>query len=408
MKQIDVLKIALLNIRSNKMMRKKIESGFAIIFVFLICFFALIISYDKYKQEFNLKHRKECYFYKNISLNELDEQRVDEIKKEGEGIGKTYCADNILTILSIDSKKKNETYCAYNTFFEIKNKKYKAEHNEFVTKKHVEETIEDRLSAIEFALYKKQFNIIPYFCRKKIDGEMPNCQGEIMLDDYITKVYGLDKENIIGKTISIVNEEKNRYIFKDYKVTGIFDSSVLRDRECGSADAHFEHIVVNLKKDDYKKFKINYGSIRCYFKNYTEYMQNNQNSENLIKLNMFGLNNQEQMKINFTPKGLEYSIMYYIMNNIGTVLGGIGIVCCLVVILSMIYLLNYFWLRQKDYRIMLLNIGIKPIDLCRLRVYEVLLIVLKAIIIASYFALIILMILNYETTKFCGFKIAIW
>ncbi len=407
MKQIDILKTAVLNIKSNKVMTKKIEGGFRIIFIFLICFFSLDKSYDNYKAEFNLKHRKECFYYKNIRLDELDEQSIGEIKKEGESIIRQYFADSVLTILSIDSKMENETYCAYNTFFEIKSKKYKAKYNEVTAKKNIEETINDRFSTIELALYNNNIDIIPNFCKEKIVGEKPDSQGEIMLDDYIVKVYGLDEEEIIGKMISIINKDKSEYIFKDYRVSGILDSSVLRDRESGNVDGHFEHIFVNLKKDDYKKFRINYGSIRCYFKNYTEYMQNNRNSENLIKLDLQELNNQELMKINLTPKGMEYSIMYYIMNSIGKVLGWLGMICCLVVVLSMVYLLNYFWLRQKAYRTMLQNIGMKPTNLYWLRVYEVLLMVAKSIILASYFSLIILMLLNYVTTKFCDFTIVL-
>lgn len=408
MKQIDILKTAVLNIKSNKVMTKKIEGGFVIIFIFFICFFSLCKSYDNYKAEFNSKHRKECFYYKNISLDEFNEQSIEEIKKEGENERRQYFADSVLTILSIDSKRENETYCAYNTFIEIKNKKYKAKYSEVTVKKNIEETIDNRFSTIDLVLFKKSIDIVPNFCKEKIVGEKPDCQGEIMLDDYIVKVYGLNEEEIIGKTISIINKDMGEYIIKDYRVSGILDSSVLRDRESGNVDGHYEHIFVNLKKDDYQKFRINYGSIRCYFKNYTEYMQNNRNSENLIKLELQESNNQELMKMNLTPKGMEYSIMYYIMNSIGKVLVWLGMICCLVVVLSMVYLLNYFWLRQKTYRTMLQNIGIEPTDLYWLRVYEVSLMVAKSIILASYFSLIILMLLNYVTTKFCNFTIVLW
>lgn len=59
----------------------------------------------------------------------------------------------------------------------------------------------------------------PEFC-----GNIPKQKNEIMISDYYLEKFGINKENIIGKNISVYY--KNNCIMKDYTVCGVIDSDI--------------------------------------------------------------------------------------------------------------------------------------------------------------------------------------
>lgn len=83
----------------------------------------------------------------------------------------------------------------------------------------------------------------------------------------------------------------------------------------------------------------------------------------------------------------------------------LGSVICLILIFSIIYLFSFYWYRQKKYRTMLLCIGMQKSDQKWIRVLEIMVFILLAFVLGSYFSAVLLMLMNFVSTTALGFPI---
>lgn len=406
----DKFKVVFYNLRSDKRMVRKIVFGMTIVFVLVICFTTVIYSYEKYKDNFNKKHKKDCYYYSEIEEQLIDDGHMSKLFDKSEKIRATYSARSAVTICDIVSRDKKEMLLAGSTRIEVEGKRRSAKYTSaMAVSADAGENIVNDISPIEIAYFQKGMKISPVPGRIDIQGNFPDRQGEIMLDDYILKTFGLElpSETYIGKTISLLYQEGEQfhYLLKNYKVSGVFNSSLLSLRESvWTSDPHLEHIYVNLRKKDRKEFKISNGSTRYYFNDYSEYVANHDNSRDLIHLDL------EQVlsgtgEIRITPKGMEYCVLYFLMGNVGKIIFMLGSVICLILIFSIIYLFSFYWYRQKKYRTMLLCIGMQKSDQKWIRVLEIMVFILLAFVLGSYFSAVLLMLLNFVSTTALRFPI---
>lgn len=406
----DKFRVAFYNLRSDKRMVRKIVFGMTIVFVLVICFTSVIYSYGRYTENFNKRHKKDCYYYSEIREQNSDIDLMSALLVESEEVRAAYSARSAVTICDIVSRDKKEMLLAGSTRIEVEGKRRSAKYTSaMAVSADVGENIVNDTSPIEIAYFQKGMKISPIPDDIDIQGRLPDGRGELMLDDYILDTFGFDQpaETYVGKTISLLYQEGDRvrYLLKDYKVSGIFDSGLLSLRESvWTSDLHLEHLYVNLRETDRNRFRISNGSTRYYFNDYSEYVANHDNAEDLVRLDLEQVLYGEG-EILITPKGMEYCVLYFLMENVGKMLLLLGLVICLIIIFSLIYLFSFYWHRQKKYRTMLLYIGMQKSDQKWIRIIEIMIFVLLAFVLSSYFSAILLMLLNYISTMALGFPI---
>lgn len=417
MKLADLVKIALYNIRAGKQMVKKIVFGMVVINILIICFVTIITSYFNYKDRLEQKHKSDCYYYLPIEEQILSSTALKKIQNQGKRLNEKYCAQESAILCNLGSIDETAEFTAGKIKMVLDGNVCKAVYKHTLySKTNFYKNVDERYKAIEFAVFYSGMTIFPDYLKSSYGkefmvGEYPDSPGEIMVDDYILSVYGLDEkyDELIGKTISFLyyDDERKNYIFKDYKLTGIFSGDILSKREnVYTSDMHIEHIYINVREEDMEQFHITYGSIRCYFNTYTEYVSHYGNVAALLQLDLDNvLFGEEEIKL--TAKGMTYCIIHFFMENIGRLLFMIAAVIVLVITFSILYIFKFYMDRQKKYRIMLSYIGMENRDEGVVAFIETFFMFLVASIIGIYFSVVFLLVLNYITRILLDFAIVI-
>lgn len=408
----DCIRVAFYNLSADKRTRKKIVFGMTVIFILALSFAAVMRSYDQYKTEFDQKHQKDCYCYVELEEQEIVADQLADRMEEQKKLSARYSAADILTIYTMVCRDETMDVSAGKIKLIWEGEEHGAKYSMAMNQaSRIRETIEGASDPLELAYFQKGMEAFRGYPEGMIAGRYPEEPGEILLDDYILGVYGLDipAEDMVGKEISLYyhDEEKEEYLLKNYIVAGIFDSRLLFDRESPyTPDLHREHLYVNLKEGDRGDFKIGYGSVRYYYNSFADYVSAYDRSEDLIRLNLTDILSGEG-EVQVTPKGIEYCVIFFLMENVGKVLLLLAVVIGLIILFSVFYLFYFYWNRQKRYRIMLTCIGMRKKDRRRIRGVEVFLLSVLSLAIAVYFSALLLMILNYFSTLVLDFPISL-
>lgn len=402
--------MAVFNLRADKKAVRKIVFGLIVIQVMMFCFVSIFHSYHRYKNDFNKKYKKDCYYYTETVDLTAEADQVEALLREGQEICRKYSADSTVTICDIMSRDEDVILSAGNIQIIADGSYHKASCSSGIgSKAGISENIESASSPVDIALYQKGMKLVPDFLRDGITGRYPEGPGEIMLDNYILEIYGFHEppEDLLGKTVSLYYDKgkKGRTLFHQYKLVGILPSDMLAARESRFlSDLHLEHIYVNMRDEDRKNYRISYSSTRYYLDGYAEYVANYDAPGDLVRLDLKQVLYGEG-EIRVTAKGMEYCILYFLMENIGKVLLLLACVIALITLFSILYLFGFFRNRQKKYRMMLSCIGMQKSDQRWVWSLEILLILFESVIGSGYFSAILLMILNYVSTMALGFPI---
>ena len=95
-------------------------------------------------------------------------------------------------------------------------------------------------------------------------------------------------------------------------------------------DIHFEHIFINLRDSDMSRFRVEGGTVRYYFDNYMDYIHNYEKSEELLRLNLEQIYAETDTNIKLTGNGIQYSLLNWLMNDVGRILIALIAVFCIV------------------------------------------------------------------------------
>lgn len=408
MRTNDIIKIAFRNLSAGKAMVKKMVFGMTFVVMMLLCFFIVIESYDKYIIKFNREHVADRYYYTLIDKRDISDMVLDRIVNQSEN--ERYNADETVLLCNIALKDDVILTEAGKINIYIGDTQYNAK-NYYSNKNKIHQNIRGPMWPIEFSLYRKGMSIfseavINAYGKDYMIGAYPVNQGEIMLDSYILDVYGIKQaEEKIGSSITIysVDEEDNWVIFENYKLTGIFKGDLLSARECSlTSDNHLEHIYVNLRNEDESRFNIQYGTIRYYFDEYTEYISNYKYMNHVIKMNIDELSDTD---VNLTGYGMQYFILYWIMENIGKLLVFVAIGIGLIITASVTYIFQFYRDRNAHYIAMLNSIGMIRKNRMRILFVEVSIIVLVSSAIGMYLSVIFLLLFNMMTTQVLNFEV---
>lgn len=405
----DMLVLAFRNLKAGKKSVSKIVFGLSFAIMITVCIISVKTSFQNYVDEFNEKHLSSCFYFTNYSQEEISNINLDLLYKKGIDFKQKSNASEVLTFCELFIKNQNIKQDASSFRLYIDNEEYKmSNYSVSILEKY--ESIVLPQSTIFMGLYKENLNIF----RKEqsssaiICGSYPKNQGEILVDNYFIERFHIDNaKELIGKKISIAFETQDEmfFCFKDYVLTGIFDSDLLDYREnVDVISPRYTHIYANIKNEDMNKFNID-GNIRCYFDNYLDYFNSYGDNSNLLKLNISELNEVKENEVQLSASGLYFCLLYWMMTKIGILLMIIFFVIILIIIMSIMYTIRFYKDRNSKYFSMLFSIGMEKKDRRKIFIFEFTFMVILASIFGTYCAVILLNLLNAATTLALDFSI---
>lgn len=409
----DVVLIALSSLKAKINMVKRITYCCSIMLVILICSAILLFSYFRYEGQYDSeKYRKECYYYEAIDGENCKDALGEKAKYELKKHGKKSNSNQMVAIEEITLKSEKKL-AAENVKIEIDDVFYSGENytnnkGNYVFYKNIVEPD----SAIEIANFYNEMILYPINMEKNgrsvfIAGSYPSNQGEIILDDYMLAIYGIDKDpqELVDKVVNIYVDEgtKKEKVLNKYKIVGILNSQKLIERESlETPDVHLEHIFVNLFQKDTSRFQVENGSIRFYFENYDEYIKNY--DENVLKSNFQSIFSEDK-KLQLTQKGLNYCIVTFLVKSVGRVLLLVVGVILIISITIMIYLMYFFFNERKKTVMIFELLGMnKFARKCELTV-ELFVILVISFLVSAYISFLLLRVINYATNLTLDFPI---
>lgn len=414
MRLSDKIAIARQNIVAGKSMVWKMVFGMMFIVMLMISFTVLYISFSAYSKEFGESNVKECYYYKAYYGTEFSVADADKMINEAIATGKEKRASETSILYTIDYLDEELELDTNRTFLIIDNQEYEHK-SKYVANSKFYEDMYSKNSYISMALYRNGMNVFPEniqkrFGRECIIGRLPENPGEIMLDTHILQVYGVyADESIIGATFSMVykGEDEELVLVEEYVLTGIVKSEIFAAREGSNIpDYHWEHMYINLNTEDASNYYIPFGSERYYQKDYLAYINNCDYVDELLRLDVEVLKD-ESSEVMLTPKGIEYCLLYWLMNDIGRLLIIIGIAVAVIITFSLFYIFRFYITRNENYFAMLENIGMKRRDRRAIFVIEIAFMVLGATILGIYLSAMFLLLVNILLKSMLSFSITL-
>lgn len=362
MKHKDCIRLAFRNLICDRSIIKKIIFGAVTVMTICICFLVIYSSYKNYTDEYRSeKLAKSFYIYRPENMNTLNYKGCEEelIKRCG--------VDEILIVASVGSVDYGDLVIS------IDSKKYVIESYDIVQYGRPSRNIIRDTQSAAFMYAGEGTGIFPRYMEDMgisymIAGEYPSKPGQILLSSYLLSHLGYigGYETLIGKTVS-VND-----LYTDYIISGIYDNDIVD--QYGVFDGH---IYV------YPKEKCEYDCImRGYYKDFDSFTG--------------ALKNFDIMSVDetcfLTEDAMEFSYIYWVVNNMGRIIMVLGLIICFIVIFSMAYLMNYYCEKKKKYYSMLRCIGMLRKDQFKLIFIEINLALLIAVLCSFYASFIILIL----------------
>lgn len=409
----DRVRIAFRNIVAGSKMSRKIVYGMTFVFMILFCSVVVINSYVDYMNDYNQEHLKDCYYYSEFQSDQVTEIWFKDIFDYCQREKDRYQAKAVSVFCTLQLQESEDRLWAKNVKIRLRKKDYLAE-NYFIYKRKPYQNIHGESSDIEIALYKDESAMFAGEKNAQSDedhliGRYPSNPGEIMLDTYILDVFGIKDatESMLGEKISLCSfsERSEEVILEEYLLTGILNENVFTERESmATSDYHFEHIYINPRSEDLERFQISRGSIRYYFSNYQEYVENYNHVRELFGAD---ISMSESDDLRLTQNGMKFCIVYWIMHNIGGILLLVAGIIVIINTLSIFYIFQFYRNRNADYLSMLQNIGMEKKDRRWMFFIEICSMMTIATLIGSYLAAIILILFNFITKQVINFSVVI-
>lgn len=410
----DIWILALRNLKAGFANVVKIAFGIGCAFMLINCFVGVASFFITYKNNFEKDYKNSCYYYKEIDHVQKLSDALNNVSLIGQQQAE-YGACESSYMLDIGIIDLNENYTpVYADELEVHiNDKVYYGKNYFVAQRNHYQNIVNAKSEIYLGYYSKEVNYFPTTIFSEgcnYVGRFPTNEGEIMLDDYFLKVYGIENkpENLIGATVSLyVQKASKEIICKNYTISGILSAEELTRREDEEYhDSHLEHIYINVKDEDIEKFAVVYGSSRFYFENYTDLVKNYRYSSELLSM-QFNSYASEVMEYHITSKGGEICILTWIMNNMGKLLLFMAVVVVFVIFFSLFYIIRFYFRRNEKYMSMLACIGMKQSNRRKLRNCEMFIMLIGAELIGMYMTNIFFVIFRYITSNLLSYAFSV-
>ncbi len=414
MRLVDRIKVARQNISAGKSLVWKMIFGMMFIVMLVISFTVLINSYFAYIQEFTVTNAGDCYYYNEYRDANISADKAEEMinKAIAAGNEKGACETTILYTISYnDDEISLETSKVH---LQVDGQLYEHK-SKYVYDNKFYEDLYNKSAHIDMLLYGSDINAFPQVTQRlyKSDyliGRLPDNSGEIMLDTHVMQVYGIsDYDNLLNSKVSITyqRDDGEVLLIEDYVLTGIFKSEIIGSREgTNTPDLHREHIYVNLKQEDMSDYYIVYGSERYYQKDYLDYVKNCDYVDELLRLDFDAIEDREP-GMQLTPKGTEYCLLYWLMNDLGRLFIIVAVVISVIITFSIFYIFRFYKSRNEKYFSMLENIGMNRRDRRSIFAIEIGMIVIVATMLGIYLSATFLLLVNLLLKSILSFSISV-
>lgn len=404
----DIWVLAHRNLKAGRKNAVKIVVGIGFALVLVYCFAAVIWFYADYKRDFQTNYRSSCYYYRNIDNATVGD--MSNITDSAGGSIGVYGASEYSVL--VDVAPSGEEICAGNMEFVVDGSEYAAKFRYSAGREYYQD-IETSNSIINLGLYKDNMNVFPaclYDGKFDVIGTFPSESGQIMIDDYVLGVYGIETEpeHLVGLHISIKNTScEGKMVCDDYIISGIIKCKEIAKREEKTYhDFHLEHIYINPKPEDESGFITVNGSVRYYFDNYNDFIKNCTYSGEILSMNVTA-DDFDKWEYKLTTKGMEISVLNWIMSNVGRLLTILACIVMLVIFFSLIYIVRFYQRRNIRYLDMLWCIGMEKKDRARLFNLEIFIMTAYAMFFAVYLSLIFVMLLRYAADRFLRYEFTV-
>lgn len=416
MNRRDKQRLIFWNLKAGKQLTAKIILGLTFILTLIFCTTFVLYAWISYTGHFNQMYMTDCYYYKPVQQVSLTEASLSELTTDFLQEQEACHAQAASAFLTLKPTVLSDYPKAGNTQLLINGASHEIQEY-FLYNRRSYQNIYDAEAPVELALYCKELSV----CTDKIAsaygsdylyGNYPEHPGEIMLDSYILKLYGISEpyDELLGSTISLYDTDSSagQVLLQDYTLSGILSADLLAARESLSAnDPHYEHIYVNLKSEDMSGYTIENGSVRYYFDTYTDYVTNYEHKNLLLERKLSQLLTMDANGLQLTYHGIEYSLLYQMMHTIGRLLLIIVAVLVLVVSLSVSYLLYFYKHRNVKYLSMLGTIGLPKRERHHIYLSELMVMTSVSAAFAIYLSAVFYFLLTYVMRQTLDFALFI-
>lgn len=402
--------IAFRNLMVAKKMSIKIVIGLSAIIMLLFCIVVYQKTFDDQMEAISAGQKSDCYLQESYQAESIE---VYQEKKESIFANQNdWKIDEVSVMIPVsvkDEKKRNDShmeeeeqqdYTIEDTQITVNGKVLKGKAKWLTNMQEEDQIYETDILKVDF--YDRDFsvfsrNVTGQYQKETgkehyVMGSLPQKEGEVMVSDYFLERFGMEEteqEQLLGKKISLAAGKKgNRIYFKDYILSGIFDAEILSIREKHSFwGGSIEHVMVNFREEDQNHIIPDGITVRYYQKNFAQLTDSSIAAESRkeVEMSVFG-------KI--------YSVMDRQISVINKILECVIIGFVIAVTIYITSIMYFFFDRNKVYFVMLRAIGIRKQGIYRIMAFEAGYLVLCAMIIGGYLALLILLGLKkvYEYT----------
>lgn len=394
----ECAKIAFRNLIVAKKISVKILIGLSAVIMLLFSMGMYRKSFDDQIEEISIQHKSDCYLQE---FHDIGDMKVYREKKENIFAHKdSWKIDEVCGLVPVSvhkGKKGKDIDSLADNGEAIRNAKIILDGNEYKGKADWLTDIKPenkiyQTDVVEVNFYDKDFtmfskNVISQYqeemgIEKYLMGSLPQQEGEIIISDYLLGKFGIEQaeqEQMIGKKISLyVGTEGNLAYFEDYRLVGIFDADIIDIRERNSVIKSIAQVAVYFREKDYGNIDfLNGGEIRYYEDDFGQLTD------------AYLLAEQEEEAVDMSAYGMIYSVLDRQMSVINKILECIMagfVIAVTVYITSIIY---FFFQRNRVYFVMLRAIGIRKRCIYQITMFEILYLIMCAMVIGIYFALLV-------------------
>lgn len=426
MKRVDRIRTAMRNLQAGRRSVVHMVIGISVVILFILAYILVLQVFNSYQKDSEEKKKNLCYRFLDIeegySLSELIEKAEVGMKRIADPSG--VRATILASIQPAGSYAEKETttelkdldYMQYIMYMLHRGDYYTAGNMKLMIGSEAEyeprnythwnrpryKDIMNANSLFRLGLYAPNLNVFPerIFEDEKetwLIGALPDGPGEVLLDEYLLEVYNVETrpENLVGKTLTIFNKQKEQAVISDYRISGVIKTKALDLRESDdSYDLHSEHIYVHLREEDITLFEVANGTIRYYYPSYGALTENVDN----IGALMMGRVEWTELDAGagmISDVALEVASYHWVLSQAGRFLFLLGGIAVLAAVSSAGYLLAFYRNRSRRFYTMLDAIGMRKQDRARICRTEIFLILGITTAIAVYLLLIFWFIFRY-------------
>ena len=397
----DKWKISWKNVKAGKSCGIKIIIGLSACMFLIFALVILVDFYSDYMLDFSNSHSNKLYLFSPIQSVDFGDFRKEAEEKS---LWSNACNADRCSVMADIRPVQSDGLKVKNTSVTINSKTYSGKKYNTEQRSYYR-NINSGTALISLALFTDKKDWLGNQTEQLIAGAWPAEPGQILVDDYFLEVFGIPVSDAVGAQISILNDMDEEPLLNNYILSGVVSVDLIRKREDADYDMedyHCEHIFINLRESDTDRFVICGGSVRYYYDKIEILTGEYTFSGDFTTKNTLKVDGKEET-IYLSEKGLSLCLISFFTGKLGRIFAILCIGICLIIFLSLLYVLWFYLQRNKRYMSMLENIGLNRYDRKRLRMIELTILFLCSAMISAYLDLILFILFRYVSSRVLQF-----